>query len=99
LALITPVMTSTEGRCVAMMRWMPAARLFCEQALDEDFDLLADRDHEVRQFVDDDDDLRQHLIIELLLLEQFLAGIGIEADLRYGGQAACPCWRQRGPSR
>ena len=27
-ALMTPVMTSTEGRCVAMMRWMPAARLF-----------------------------------------------------------------------
>ncbi len=29
LALMTPVMTSTEGRCVAMIRWMPAARLFC----------------------------------------------------------------------
>ncbi len=26
LALITPVMTLTEGRWVAMMRWMPAAR-------------------------------------------------------------------------
>ena len=29
LALIVPVMTSTEGRCVAMMRWMPAARAIC----------------------------------------------------------------------
>ncbi len=28
LALMTPVMTSTEGRCVAMIRWMPAARDF-----------------------------------------------------------------------
>ena len=26
LALMTPVMTFTDGRCVAMMRWMPAAR-------------------------------------------------------------------------
>ena len=29
LALMTPVMTSTEGRCVAMIRWIPAARAFC----------------------------------------------------------------------
>ena len=29
LALMRPVMTSTEGRCVARMRWMPAARAFC----------------------------------------------------------------------
>ena len=28
-ALITPVMTSTDGRWVAMIRWMPAARAFC----------------------------------------------------------------------
>lgn len=26
LALMTPVMTLTEGRWVAMIRWMPAAR-------------------------------------------------------------------------
>src|ERR671929_91086 len=25
-ALIVPVMTSTDGRCVAMITWMPAAR-------------------------------------------------------------------------
>ena len=29
LALMVPVMTSTEGRCVAMIRWMPAARAIC----------------------------------------------------------------------
>ena len=29
LALIRPVITSTEGRCVARMRWMPEARAFC----------------------------------------------------------------------
>ena len=28
LALIRPVTTSTEGRCVARIRWMPAARAF-----------------------------------------------------------------------
>ncbi len=28
-ALIRPVMTSTDGRCVARIRWMPAARAFC----------------------------------------------------------------------
>jgi hypothetical protein len=28
-ALIVPVMTSTDGRCVAMMTWMPAARAIC----------------------------------------------------------------------
>ena len=28
-ALIRPVMTSTDGRCVAMTRCMPAARAFC----------------------------------------------------------------------
>ena len=28
LALIMPVMTSTDGRCVASTRWMPTARDF-----------------------------------------------------------------------
>ena len=31
LALITPVSTSTEGRWVATIRWMPAARAFCDR--------------------------------------------------------------------
>ena len=29
LALISPVITFTEGRWVARMRWMPIARAFC----------------------------------------------------------------------
>ena len=29
LALMVPVMTSTDGRWVAMMTWMPAARAIC----------------------------------------------------------------------
>ncbi len=28
-ALISPVMTSVLGRCVARMRWMPVARAIC----------------------------------------------------------------------
>ena len=28
-ALMTPVMTSTDGRCVAIIKWMPAARAIC----------------------------------------------------------------------
>ena len=28
-ALITPVMTSTDGRWVAMTRWIPTARAIC----------------------------------------------------------------------
>ena len=28
LALMTPVITLTDGRCVAMIRWMPTARAF-----------------------------------------------------------------------
>jgi hypothetical protein len=47
---------------------MPAARLFCAEALDQQFDFLADGDHQVGQFVDDHHDLRQHLVIELVFL-------------------------------
>jgi Lhr-like helicase len=34
-ALMTPVMTSTDGRCVAMMRWIPTARAFCARRVTE----------------------------------------------------------------
>ena len=33
LALIMPVMTSTDGRCVASSRWMPTARDFCARRM------------------------------------------------------------------
>ena len=32
-ALIIPVMTSTDGRCVARTRWMPTARDFCARRM------------------------------------------------------------------
>src|SRR5512135_3122181 len=53
-ALMRPVITSTDGRCVARIRWMPEA---CDQLLD----LLARDHHQVRQLVDHDHDERQRL--------------------------------------
>ncbi|MNC86538.1 hypothetical protein D3C83_22100 [compost metagenome] len=42
LALINPVMTSTDGRCVARMRWMPTARAICaSRQIDSSTSLLA----------------------------------------------------------
>ena len=42
LALIRPVMTSTDGRCVARIRWMPTARAICaSRAIDSSTSLLA----------------------------------------------------------
>ena len=32
-ALIIPVMTSTDGRCVARTRWIPTARDFCARRI------------------------------------------------------------------
>ena len=42
LALISPVMTSTDGRCVARIKWMPTARAICaRRAIDSSTSLLA----------------------------------------------------------
>src|SRR5207302_3421946 len=60
LALINPVMTSTLGRCVASTRCMPTARGIWTRwvgALQHD---------EIRQPVDQDDDIRERL--QLLFL-------------------------------
>ena len=41
-ALMRPVMTSTDGRCVARIRWMPTARAICaRRAIDSSTSLLA----------------------------------------------------------
>ena len=61
LALIRPVMTSTLGRCVARIRWMPRRARLLRQARDQLLDLLADDHHQVGELVDDDDDERQPL--------------------------------------
>ena len=41
-ALMSPVMTSTDGRCVARIRWMPTARAICaSRQIDSSTSLLA----------------------------------------------------------
>ena len=55
-------------------------RLLCEP-LDEEFDLLARRHHQVGQLVDDHHDLRHRFIIELLFLVLRLAADRIPAGL------------------
>ena len=41
-ALMRPVMTSTDGRCVARIRWMPTARaIWASRAIDSSTSLLA----------------------------------------------------------
>ena len=54
-------MTSTDGRCVASIRWMPGRARLLRDARDELLDLLAGDHHQVGELVDDDDDQRQLL--------------------------------------
>jgi len=51
LALMTPVMTSTDGRWVATMQWMPAAARHLRDARDGHFDIGRRDEHQVRQLV------------------------------------------------
>ena len=54
---------------------------FLAKALDQHLDLLAEDHHQVGQFVDDQHDLRQRRIVELAVLVELLARIGIEPHL------------------
>lgn len=49
-ALIRPVITSTDGRCVASTRWIPAARAFAPDVLSA-LPLFIYRHHQVGKFV------------------------------------------------
>ena len=60
-ALIRPVMTSTDGRCVARIRWMPTARAICARRQIDSSTSLPGHHHQVGELVDDDDDERQRL--------------------------------------
>ena len=57
LALIRPVITSTDGRCVARIRWMPDGARLLREPRDQLLDLLADDHHHVGELVDDHDDV------------------------------------------
>ena len=60
-ALIRPVITSTLGRWVATIRWMPAARAIWARRMIESSTSRGNGHHEVRKFVDDHDDVGQAL--------------------------------------
>ena len=57
LALIRPVTTSTEGRCVASTRWMPAARAFWVIRTIDVLDVARGDHHQVGELVDDREDV------------------------------------------
>ena len=56
-ALITPVMTSARGVCVATIMWMPAARAICVMRAMRALHVGRRGLHQVGQLVDDDDDV------------------------------------------
>ncbi len=70
LFLIVPVMTSIDGRWVAMTRWMPTARASWARRPMQELDVLGADHHQLGQLVDDDDDVGQGLELLLLLLGQ-----------------------------
>ena len=58
-ALMSPVITSTEGRWVARIEMDARGSRFLSQARDQLLDFLADDHHQIGQFIDDHDDERQ----------------------------------------
>ncbi len=81
LALINPVMTSTDGRCVATIRWMPVARASWAMPHDRRFDLRRCDQHQIGKLVDDDDDVRQRFVGELRVVLFDLANAGFSEAL------------------
>ena len=61
-ALMTPVMTLTDGRWVAITRWMPTARRHLRDATDRFLDVAGGDHHQVVELVDDHDDEGQTLV-------------------------------------
>ena len=61
LALMRPVSTSTDGRWVARIRWMPTARaIWARRVIDSSTSCERDH-HQVGQLVDDDHDVVEGL--------------------------------------
>ena len=56
-ALMTPVITFTEGRWVARMMWIPTALDFWARLISEVSTSGRGGDHQVGELVDDDDDV------------------------------------------
>ena len=81
LALIVPVITSTEGRWVAMITWMPAARAICARRCTADSISLPATI--IRSAISSITTTRngRGAQVEALLLEHRLAGLAVEAGL------------------
>ena len=64
-ALIMPVITSTDGRCVASTRWMPTARDFCASRMIASSTACGADHHQVGELVDHDEQVRQLVLAAL----------------------------------
>ena len=102
-ALINPVITSTDGRCVARIRWMPTARAICaSRAIDSSTSLLRDH-HQVGELVDHHDDegerLRRISILAARFLEHQLDVAAVLLDVAdpFGVRASCSAPPSRAP--
>ena len=112
LAFNRPVMTSTEGRCVASTRWMPTARAICAIRVMASSTLARSRHHQVGELVDDDHDVGQRLLVDVLeevvgavfeeLVElvdvaDVVGGEELEAALHFLHRIAQARWRRAWP--
>ena len=88
-ALMRPVITFTDGRCVARIRWMPMARAFCASMRERRLHLPLHRHHQVRQLVDHDDDEREHALRVRLVLGRLGGGVSGASALIVGQRDAC----------
>ena len=75
LALMVPVMTSTDGPLRGEDDVQAGGARHLGEALHRALDILAGDHHQVRHLVDDDDDVGQRLEIELLVLVDRLAAV------------------------
>ena len=84
-ALIVPVMTSTDGRCVARIDVDAGGAGHLGEALDGALDLLAGDHHQVGHLVDDDDDVGQRLEVhDLVLVDRLARSRGRSRSARCG---------------
>src|ERR1700677_3907459 len=80
-ALIVPVMTSTEGRCVARTTCNPAARAICARPRPAPSVSLAGALLQAGLFADSHHNVRKRLKIEFLLFIDGFAGLAIVAGV------------------
>ena len=83
---MVPVMTSTDGRCVARIDVQTGGARHLRQPLHRPFDILARDHHQVGHLVDDDHDVGQRIEIQLLFLVDRLSGFLVEAGVHGSAQ-------------